>query len=148
MPWELSFTYPLATRKLSLQIADRLMAVFVCLNSTKLSRNMSVRNKKTDISRRLSSSDKEDENTARIALIPAHIIALRALFQSRDCMIAELFPEPDVVMQPLVDAAEQPSQITFQHAFAMTKLKPLERSILCGDVREILPGEHCPLCAS
>ena len=96
MPWELSFTYPLATRKLSLQIADRLMAVFVCLNSTKLSRDMFVRNKNTDISRRLSLSDKEDENTARIALIPAHIIALRALFQSRDCMIAELFPEPDV----------------------------------------------------
>ena len=147
VPWQPQFTYPLVTRELSLEVVDRLMAVFVCLGLTKLSRDMFVRKQNTDISSRLSLSDKEDEITARIELISAHIVALQALFQSRERMIAELFPEPDVVMQPLVYAAEQPSPNTDQHAIDLPEPEPLDRCALCGDVREILPGMQCPLCA-
>ena len=138
VPWEPPFTYPLVTRELSLEVADRLMAVFVCLGLTNLSRDLFVRKQNTDMSSRLSLSDKEDEITARIELISAHIFALRALFESRDSMIAELFPEPDVVMQPLVNAAEQTSQ--------SVEPELLERCELCGNVREIIPGVSCPLC--
>jgi hypothetical protein len=77
--WQPPHTYPLVTRELSLGVADLLMAVFVCLCNTTLSRNMVVRKQNSNIAKRLSPEQKEAEITARMAAIAKHVAALQVV---------------------------------------------------------------------
>ena len=156
MPWQPPFSYALVTRELPLEFADRLMANFVCLGLTKLSRSLFVRRQNSDVGMRLSVGEKEEEITERVGAISALVASMQGQFQKRERMIAQLFPEAESVVKSSIRAEEQDAECApCEHAFASLHgltcpycVEPffLERCTCCDDAREILPGVPCPLC--
>lgn len=101
VPWQLLSTYPLVTREFSLEVADWLMAVFVYLGNTKLMKELFVRRQNSNLSQRLSVVAKENEISTRVDVIHENIAILRKLFPTKEELMTELFPVPNIDMESL-----------------------------------------------
>ena len=96
--WQPPYTYALVTRELSLDVADFMMAVFVCLEWSTVSRDMFVRRQNEALKQRLTSEEKDDAISARLEAINKKVAALHKSHVCIEYLTETFFPQEDVEM--------------------------------------------------